>query len=191
MRAQQASRRSALALGTGAALALSVGEARATERVPTAGRTHARFAYVGCYTTAERNGQGKGIAVFRVDGPGRWQLLETIPTADNPSFLALDRTQSFLYAVHGDRDQVSAYAVSRRTGRLTPLNSQSSQGTNPVHLALAPDNSRLLVANYATGTLAVLPIARDGTLRPATQVVGLTGTAGPHRSQQTGPHPHH
>jgi len=30
---------------------------------------------------------------------------------DNPSFLAFDRTQRFLYAVHGDFGNVSAHAV--------------------------------------------------------------------------------
>ncbi|KOG25325.1 hypothetical protein ADK35_09330 [Streptomyces viridochromogenes] len=150
-----------------------------------------RFAYAGCYTTPERNGHGKGIAVFRVDAPGRWHQIDVTDTLPNPSFLALDHTQSYLYAVHGDLDQVSAFAIDHRTGRLTPVGTQLSQGTNPVHLTPTPDNRRILVANYATGTLAVLPRATDGRLRPADQVIELTGTPGPHRTQQTGPHPHH
>ncbi|NEB03528.1 lactonase family protein [Streptomyces sp. SID13726] len=164
----------------------SAAVASGSDRVPAP-----RYAYVGCYTTTERGGHGEGIAVFRVDGPGRWHPMGVTATLPNPSFLALDHTQSYLYAVHGDLDQVSAFAVDHGTGGLTPLGSRPSQGTNPVHLTPTPDNRRLLVANYATGTLAVLPRAADGSLQPAEQVIQLTGTPGPDRTQQTGPHPHH
>jgi len=184
-------RRTALTAGAAAALTLT-GAATASAAPPRARRSpEPRYAYVGCYTTPERAGHGKGIAVFRVDGPGRWQQVGLADTLPNPSFLTLDRTQSFLYAVHGDLDQVSAFAVDRRTGHLTALGSRPSEGTNPVHLTPTPDNNSLLVANYATGTLAVLPRAADGGLGPARQVVELTGTPGPDRTQQTGPHPHH
>ncbi|MEU7212629.1 lactonase family protein [Streptomyces sp. NPDC044989] len=180
------SRRTVLAASAGLALAQASPAHAAPRR-----REPARFAYVGCYTTAQRNGHGTGITAFRVNGPGRWERLSVTETPPNPSFLTLDRTQSYLYAVHGDHDRVSAYAIDRRTGLLTALGSVPSEGTNPVHLTLAPDNRYLLVANYATGTLSTLPRAPDGRLRPATQVVQLTGTPGPDRSQQTGPHPHH
>ncbi|MEV3971356.1 lactonase family protein [Streptomyces sp. NPDC050698] len=185
------SRRTALTLAAGVAFASGPASTAFAAPHRTRPAVSPRFAYVGCYTTAQREGHGKGIAVFRVDGPGRWQQVDVTETLPNPSFLTLDHTQSFLYAVHGDLDQVSAYAINHRTGRLTPLGSQPSKGTNPVHLALTPDNRRLLIANYATGTLAVLPRAADGRLGSADQVIELTGTPGPHRTQQNGPQPHH
>lgn len=185
------SRRAALTLAAGAAFALTPAPAAHAAPQRPRSATSPRFAYVGCYTTAQRDGHGKGIAVFRVDAPGRWQQLAVTDTLANPSFLALDHTQSFLYAVHGDLDHVSAFAIDRRTGLLTALGSTPSLGTNPVHLTPTPDNRRLLVANYATGTLSVLPRAADGRLRPADQVIELTGTRGPDRTEQTGPHPHH
>jgi 6-phosphogluconolactonase (cycloisomerase 2 family) len=40
----------------------------------------------------------------------------------NPSFLTLDRARRFLYSVHADLDEVSAYAVDKQTGHITPLN---------------------------------------------------------------------
>src|SRR6516165_10783819 len=62
---------------------------------------------------------GGGINVYRVDpASGAWsheQLLEIV----NPSFLALDRSQRFLYAVHSDLDEVSAYAIDKQTRRIT------------------------------------------------------------------------
>ena len=75
--------------------------------------TQALFAYVGAFTTPERKGHGGGINVYRVDPTsGAWtheQLLEIV----NPSFLTLDRAQRFLYSVHADLEEVSAYAIDK------------------------------------------------------------------------------
>ncbi|MFE3737814.1 lactonase family protein [Streptomyces sp. NPDC059134] len=192
MTASPLARRTALSATAATVLALSLpSTARAAESLRSRREATPRFAYVGCYTTEQRNGHGKGISVFRADAPGRWRQLAVTATLPNPSFLALDHTRSHLYAVHGDLDQVSAFAIDEDTGLLTALGSQSSRGGNPVHLAVSPDNRQLLVANYATGTLAVLRRTAGGRLQPAHQVIELTGTPGPDRTQQTGPHPHH
>jgi 6-phosphogluconolactonase len=77
---------------------------------------------------------------------GAWsheQLLEIV----NPSFLALDRAQRFLYAVHSDLDEVSAYAIDKQTGRITALNRQSCGGKNPVHLSIDPTGRWIITAN--------------------------------------------
>ena len=151
-----------------------------------------RLAYTGCRTTKERNARGEGINVYRVQlETGRWehvQLLKT--TSPNPSFLTFDRTRRFLYAVHGDVGDVRAYAIDGGTGRLTPVNQQSTGGRNPVHLLADATNKFLTVANYATGSLAVLPIRSDGGLDPLVQLVQLEGEGGPHAKEQSSPHPH-
>ena len=65
------------------------------------------FAFVGCYTTPERGGQGKGINVYRVDRrTGTFQHVQLLGGLENPSFLAIDKTGRFLYSVHGDRSAV-------------------------------------------------------------------------------------
>ena len=83
------------------------------EAQPRADRTTALFAYVGAFTTPERKGHGGGINVYRVDPTsGAWsheQLIDIV----NPSFLALDRAQRFLYSVHADLEEVSAYAIDK------------------------------------------------------------------------------
>ncbi len=61
------------------------------------------FAYVGCRTTRERNARGDGLRVFRIDSAtAAWTPVQLVKGLDNPSFLAFDRQQRFLYAVHGD-----------------------------------------------------------------------------------------
>jgi 6-phosphogluconolactonase len=160
-------------------------EAQARANSPTA-----LFAYVGAFTTPERKGHGGGINVYRVDQTsGAWtheQLLEIV----NPSFLTLDRAQRFLYSVHADLDEVSAYAIDKQNGRITALNRQSCGGKNPVHLSIDPTGRWIVTANYSAGSVGVVPIEKDGTLGPRSDLVTLPGEPGPDRKQQASSHPH-
>ena len=184
-------RRREFLLGSGSVIAA----AAASSLIPAMAARQERaplFAYVGCYTTEDRNGHGLGIGVFRVDAPtARWTPVQALDGVVNPSFLCCDREQKFLYAVHGDMDYVSAYAIDAASGRLTELNREACGGTNPVHLAVDGTNRFLIVSNYTSGTVAVMGISPDGSLSPLTDLVEMTGSPGPHRSQQASAHPHH
>ena len=152
------------------------------------------FAYVGCYTTPDRNGRGQGIQVYRMDpASGAWTHIQLLADVPNPSFLALDHKQRHLYCVHGGDtySQVSAFAIDSGSGKLTPLGSQPSGGRNPVALSVDRTDRVLVVANYADGTAGALPINPDGTLAPLTDLATVTGEPGPHPTEQTSPHPHH
>ncbi|AME26832.1 lactonase family protein [Burkholderia sp. PAMC 26561] len=150
------------------------------------------FAYVGCRTTHERNARGKGIGVYAVEpSSGSWEHVESFEPLENPSFLTLNEAQNILYAVHGDGTEVSSYAVNATTGKLTALNRQPCGGRNPVHLALSQSGESLVVANYATGNAAQLPIDPDGSLGSVASSVHFPGAAGPHRIEQVSSHPHH
>ena len=150
------------------------------------------FAYVGSYTTPERNGRGNGINVYKVDPrSGAFTHVQHLGGLENPSFLAIDRAGGFLYSVHGDRSEATAYAIDRKTGHVAVLNRQSTGGYNPVHLALDPTGSFLAVVNYGSDSLAVLPVGKDGRLGPYATLTPVTGTLGPHRFQQRNMAPHH
>ena len=152
----------------------------------------ALIAYVGCRTSREREGQGQGISVYAIDAAtGIWTLRQLLTGIANPSFLAFDRQQRYLYAVHADLDAVSAFRIDPTTGALSPLNTQKCGGPNPVHLTVDTTNRFLVTANYANGTCGVLPIGADGRLGPLTCCVQLTGETGPHKIQQQGLYPHH
>ena len=149
------------------------------------------FAYVGCYTTPERKARGRGINVYRCDAASNnWEHVQLAPTLPNPCFLAVDRTKHFLYSVHADRDEISSFAIEATTGRLTRLNQQSTKGENPVHLAASPSNDFMLVANYRSSSIAVLPLRQDGSLGEVVDLVLLDGPIGPHRVQQPASRPH-
>lgn len=153
------------------------------------------FAYVGCYTTPDRDGRGRGIQVYRMDpASGAWSHVQLLADVPNPAWLALDSQQRHLYCVHGGDtlSQVSAFAIDLSTGRLSPLGSQPSGGRNPVALSVHhPTDRFVVVANYADGTAGLLPINPDGSLGPLCDLVSLSGELGPHPTQQTAPHPHH
>src|SRR5438105_2918518 len=76
------------------------------------------LAYVGCFTTERREAKGKGISVYRIDAGGTWTLLQTAESVPNPQFIAFDRQKRFLYSVHGDGTEVSAYAIDKGSGQL-------------------------------------------------------------------------
>lgn len=149
------------------------------------------YAYVGCYTTAERYARGDGIHVYRVDSAtGAWSPVEHVDNLTNPSFLLLSRDQRYLYSVHGDETYASSFSVDRESGRLTPLNRAETGGRNGVHQAIDPSGRFMLVANYSAGNVGVMPVRQDGALGDHVQVVALQGQPGPHRIEQTSSHPH-
>lgn len=170
-------------LGVGAAALLAQAQQNSGAR---------SYAYVGCYTTAQRNARGDGIHVYGVDpANGGWTHVQHVGGLVNPSYLTMHPDQRCICSVHGDETYVSSFAVDRQSGRLTLLNRAASGGSNGVHSAFDASGRFLVVANYASGNVAVLPVASDGTLSDASQVIELQGTPGPHRVQQTSSHPHH
>jgi 6-phosphogluconolactonase len=177
-------------------LASSVAGQARTRAVPDsrAGETGRIRVYVGTYT----DGASRGIHLLEFDASsGTWTSEPALAAAsENPSFLAMHPGGRFLYAVNevrafrgGPTGAVSAFAVDASTGHLTLLNQQPSEGTDPCHLVVDAAGRNVLVANYTSGTVAVLPIGPDGRLRPATAVRRVTGS-GPVRTRQEGPHAH-
>jgi 6-phosphogluconolactonase (cycloisomerase 2 family) len=150
-----------------------------------------RFAYTGCYTSAERFARGDGIHQWSVDADsGKWMHLGHTPNLVNPSFLITSPGRPFLFSAHGDESYATAYAMDPASGRLSVLNRANTGGRNGVHLALAPSGRFLVVANYSAGNVGVLPVGADGKLSDAAHVVALPGTPGPHRVEQASSHPH-
>ena len=148
------------------------------------------FAYIGGYTTPDRDGRGNGINVYNVQPGGAWTRIQTVGNLENPSLFTLNAAQTRLYTVHGGRSLVSAFTIDAVTGHLTLLNQVDPGGGNPVDLALDPTERFLVVANYGAGTVAVLPLGEDGELNPPSQLVTLEGRPGPNPKEQSSSHPH-
>jgi len=155
--------------------------------------THAYLVCVGTYTGP----QSQGIYAYRFDSrTGRLTLLGLAAETANPSFLTVDPSGRFLYAVNevgafaGQKSgAVSAFAIDRETGKLTFLNQVSSRGSGPCHVSLDRTAKHVLVANYGGGSVAVFPVLADGGLGEATAFVRHRGhSMDPDR--QEGAHAH-
>ena len=149
--------------------------------------------YVGTYT----RGESKGIYVCELDRTtGTLAVTEHTAHVPNPSFLACHPSGRFLYSVSetgsyrgAPSGSVAAFSVEPASGALTLLNQQLSHGKAPCHLTVDATGSAVLVANYSTGSLAVLPILPDGSLGEASCVIQHQGS-GVNRQRQEGPHAH-
>jgi 6-phosphogluconolactonase len=148
--------------------------ALATER-----NSRKKLAYVGTYNSPVDGGQGNGKGIYLVEvNPATGELTPIKLAAEcrNPSWLALDASGRYLYSVNeitdyeGRGGSVSAYAVNRQTGDLQLLNVVSSEGAGPAHLSIQASGKYVLVANYNSGSVAVLPILPTGALSPASDV---------------------
>ena len=147
------------------------------------------FVYVGAYTEPGY-GHAEGLGIFHFDAAsGELRQVQTVAGVANPSFLALNADRTRLYAVNELADgAVSAFARNPQSGELRLLNSQSTHGADPCFVSPDPSGRFVLVANYSGGTVAVLPVAADGSLQPASGVIHHEGS-GP-RPEQQGAHPH-
>ncbi len=161
---------------------------------PTAAALTPRLTvWVGTYT----DGRSRGIYRFQFDpGSGAATTPVLAAESENPSFLALHPNGRVLYAVNeiasfgsAPTGAVSAFAIDEERGTLTVLGRQPSGGADPCHLAVDGEGRNVLVANYTSGTVAVLPLAADGRLRAPSAVRRHAGT-GPNRTRQEGPHAH-
>lgn len=123
------------------------------------------FAYVGCRTTRKRNARGKGIRVFCITENGDWKEIQTLKTLDNPSYLAFDNKNEYLYSVHGDMNHITSYQIDPLTGMLTFLNQiQLEGGQNPVFITSHKSNRYLVAATLQGGAVYVVRRRKDGTL---------------------------
>lgn len=145
--------------------------------------------YVGTYA----QGEDRGIYLLELDvRTGHLGALGRACETDSPSFLAIHPSKPVLYAV-GEAGQphgtVSAFQMDGQSGLLTLLNQQSSRGTAPCHLSVAPSGRHLAVANYMGGSVALFPISEDGRLGGPSAFMQHEGS-GPNAARQEAPHAH-
>jgi 6-phosphogluconolactonase len=152
------------------------------------------LAYIGTYTTKTSS---KGIYAHRFDAAsGELNAIGLAAESNDPSFVAVHPSGKYLYAVNeagnfegGGSGAVSAFAVDRKSGKLTFLNQVATRGAGPCHLSLDKTGKYVLVANYDGGSVAVFPVLGDGSLGKASGFTQHTGS-GPNKNRQEAPHAH-
>ena len=145
--------------------------------------------YFGTYT----DGAARGIYAYRFNPEtGKLTSLGLMAETPNPAFLAVTPNGRFLYAVNwkGDErekqgDTVSAFAIDRKSGRLTFLNKVDAKGEMPTNLTVDHTGKTLLVVCYTGGNITGYKIGPDGRLSEPTAFFKHTGKSvhpvnGPH-----------
>jgi 6-phosphogluconolactonase len=149
--------------------------------------------YIGTYSG--HKSQGIHLARFNPDG-GTLSSPELAVETINPTFLALHPNRRVLYAANEVNDfggkkagAISAFGLDGTSGKLTFLNQQSSGGPGPCHLSVDATGKYVLVANYAGGSIAALPLEADGKLEPPSAFVQHEGSS-VNPDRQSAPHAH-
>lgn len=163
----------------------------------TAAVAQPQYAWVGTY-----NPNGEGLYRFIVDPQtGALDQKTLVSKLPNAAQLIVSHDGKTLYlASEVEQGVVQALRIGDN-GELSALNQVASGGAGPVYLSLTPNGRHLLVANYVSGTIAVLPVKSDGRLGEATdthQDQGEAGAAKPDAavegsfaiSDHNGPHAH-
>ena len=148
------------------------------------------------FVSAFKSGDEGAIHAYRFDSKnGQLKSLHRTTDVESPFFLAISPNGRFLYAIDTDQfggeenEFVASYAVQGRTGKLRKLNRQSARGTASCYLDVDATGMTVVVANYSTGSVAVLPVHDDGSLEPASAFVQHSGSSvDPNR--QKGPNAH-
>lgn len=149
--------------------------------------------YVGTYTA----GKSKGIYLCSLDTTtGQIKQSKVTGGIENPSFLTMDSTHHYLYAVSETEHyegmasgSVYAYRINPDTKSLEFINKRPSHGTDPCYITVDHKNRFVLVANYTSGSVAIFPIRPDGGLGELTFLDQHHGSSvNPER--QEGPHAH-
>ncbi len=149
--------------------------------------------YVGGYAPADH--PGIHACTFD-DATGELTVRGSFAGIVNLSFLISHPNGRWLYAVSETNQQkdgtpgaVWALRLTRESWRIEPINHQMSGGDWPCHLEINATGQWLLVSNYGSGTVSVLPILPDGALGEMTDLIQHHGS-GPNPERQEGPHAH-
>jgi len=143
----------------------------------------------------ERPAIGQPDGIYRAeldDSTGKLSQPKLAAEIDSPEFLAIRPDGKRMYAacrLKNGKPGVAAFEIADDRSSLTFLNSQPIGDGGACHLATDRSGKVLFTAQYGTGSVAVFPLAPDGSIQPRSALVRHSGT-GPNHERQEGPHPH-
>ena len=106
------------------------------------------------------------------------QTISTLPKDfsgnNTDAEIALHPSGKFLYASNRGHDSIAVLAVDQKTGKLTFVEHQSTQGRTPRHFAIDPTGQWLLAENQGSDSVVVFAIDSDtGNLKPTGHTVSI------------------
>ncbi len=147
------------------------------------------YLLVGSYASPEE----EGIKVYRFDEQsGEVTYVSGLSGIANPSFLAPSANGERVYVVGeggGEAATANALQFDKATGKLTFLNSFTTDGASPCHVALSPNEEFIATANYTGGSITLFPIDETGKLSPDKLLIPFSGSS-INKARQEKPHLH-
>jgi 6-phosphogluconolactonase len=135
---------------------------------PGAGPRHLTFSPDGKFVYVI-NEMGSTISVFAYDANSaamsRVQTLSTLPkdfsTNNTCAEIVMHPSGKFLYGSNRGHDSIAIFTVDKKSGRLTLIEHQSSQGRTPRHIAIDPTGRWLFAENQASNSVIVFALSPD------------------------------
>lgn len=143
------------------------------------------IALVGTY--ADAGGEGLYPLLRRSDGG--LEAGEPLPQAQNASFGVYSSRHRLHYLVD-ERDSGAVGAFRWNGHEIARLAAVPTGGARPCYVALDPGETALAVANYGSGSCAVLPLDLGTGLPTGERLVRENQGRGPVAGRQDGPHAH-
>jgi 6-phosphogluconolactonase len=161
--------------------------------ISSAGTAGAQFwVYIG--TNSHPPSTSKGIYLYRFDAATGGTTDQGLAAEiGDPGWQAIPPSGKFLYTCATANNHrtsiVAAFRIDSKTGALTPLNQQPSNGRDTTHVDIDPAGSCAVSANYGSGDISVFPINPDGTLTAPTALISHAGSS-VNPDRQKHPYPH-
>lgn len=129
-------------------------------------------------------GDKGAIEAFSLEpSTGRLNRIHRTTGVEHPFFFVISPDQRFLYSIHAktfggsEPEEVVAFGLEGRTGRLKLLNRQSTHGTASCYVEIDATGKTVLVANYTTGNVVSFPVQTDGSLGAAVSNIQHVGSS--------------
>ncbi|GAB1307976.1 lactonase family protein [Urechidicola sp. KH5] len=142
---------------------------------------------VGTYTGESSEG------IYKLEFNAETGALATpqlIAKASNPSYIAISKDRSKIYAVAEDGEgKAMVFKWNADQTSLELINEAPTNGMHPCHISLNESNDLVVVANYSSGNAAIYAIDENGALSESPEMRQHEGK-GPNTARQEGPHAH-
>ncbi len=108
------------------------------------------------------------------------QNVSTVPAdygsteKDSTAEIAVHPSGKFVYGSNRGHDSIAVFSVDAKTGKLTLIQNEATQGKTPRHFAIDPSGRWLLAENQNSDSVVVFAIdAATGKLKPAGQTIAV------------------
>lgn len=141
------------------------------------------------FGTGDQGSRGIYSAVLNTES-GHLSPARLVAEIGAPGFLTLHPDRKTLYAVSASGEPgVAAYKIEGN-GELNLRSKEPIGDGDSAHISVHPSGKFLLTAQYGGGSVALFPIANDGSVQPRSQLIKHKGGSGVVGNRQDSPHPH-